>query len=208
MGTAVSTKKVKKGRASAQLAEGKEKKLVNLLEKTVEQNTIFEGRVIHVRVDQAELPNGKIASREVVEHPGGVTVAALTEKDELLFVRQFRYPFGKLLLELPAGKLERGEDPLEAGRRELLEETGMAAGRFEPIGKMYPTPGYCSEIIYLYAASELTYRGQKLDEDEFLEVERIPLREAVRQVLAGEISDAKTQIGILKTYLMRQGGEL
>ena len=129
MGTAVSTKKVKKGRASAQLAEGKEKKLVNLLEKTVEQNTIFEGRVIHVRVDQAELPNGKIASREVVEHPGGVTVAALTEKDELLFVRQFRYPFGKLLLELPAGKLERGEDHRLAALRELEEEVGVTPGR-------------------------------------------------------------------------------
>lgn len=181
---------------------------MDLLEKTVEQKTIFEGRVIDVRVDRAELPNGKIATREVVEHPGGVTIAALTEKDELLFVRQFRYPFRKLLLELPAGKLEKGEDPLEAGRRELIEETGMAAGRFEPIGKMYPTPGYCSEIIYMYAAFGLSYQGQRLDEDEFLEVERIPLREAVRQVLGGEISDAKTQLGVLKTYLMRQGGEL
>ncbi|HIW72946.1 MAG TPA: NUDIX hydrolase [Firmicutes bacterium] len=179
-----------------------------LTEKTVSQDYRFRGRIINLRVDQAELPNGQLASREVVEHPGGVCVAALTEADELLLVRQFRYPYGEALLELPAGKLEPGEDPLEAGKRELQEETGAAAERYFSLGKLYPTPGYCGEVIHLYLATGLRFGEMNPDEDEFLEAERLPLEEAVRRVLANEIPDAKTQTAVLKVALLRQQGKV
>lgn len=172
---------------------------MNLCEKTVSQDVRFRGRVINLRVDDALLPNGNHATREVVEHPGGVCIAALTEQNELLFVRQFRYPFGEVLLELPAGKLDRGgEDPLEAGKRELREETGAVADKYRSLGKLYPSPGFCNEIIYLYLAEGLSFGENDPDEDEFLECERIPLDRAVEMVLQNEITDAKTQVAILK----------
>ena len=132
-------------------------------------------------------------------------VAALTEDGYLLFVRQFRYPYQKVLLELPAGKLDPGEDPLEAGKRELREETGAEAARYESLGELYPSPGYCGEIIHLYAATGLTFGQMSPDEDEFLEVEKIPLEEAARMVLDNEIADAKTQAAVLKVYCREKG---
>ncbi len=180
---------------------------MNLTETTLERRVIYEGRIITVCNDLAQLPNGKPCQREVVEHPGGVTVAALTEANELLFVRQFRYPYGEVLLELPAGKLERGEDPLLAGRRELLEETGAAAKTFESLGLFYPTPGYCGEVIHMYLARGLRFFAPHPDEDEFLTCERIALDEAVRRVLRGEIPDGKTQAAVLKcALLLREEG--
>lgn len=173
---------------------------MELEEKTLQKDYIFKGRIITVRVDDALLPNGKTAKREVVEHPGGVCMAPLTANGELIFVKQFRYPYGEVLLELPAGKLEIGEDPFEAGKRELREETGCTAADYCDLGKVYPTPGYCGEIIHLYMASGLTEVGQDLDEDEFLNVVRIPVKEAFRMVLRNEIRDSKTQIGIMKVY--------
>lgn len=174
---------------------------MNLSEKPLSADYKYRGRIINLRVDTAELPNGATATREVVEHPGGVCVAALTEDGCLLFVRQFRYPYQTVLLELPAGKLDPGEDPLEAGKRELREETGAKASRYESLGTLYPSPGYCGEIIHLYAASGLTSGETAPDEDEFLEVEKIPLEEAARMVLEGEIPDAKTQAAVLKVYM-------
>ncbi len=172
---------------------------MNLREETVSRDTRYAGRIINLRVDEARLPNGQLALREVVEHPGGVCVAALTADRELLFVRQFRYPYGEILLELPAGKLDRtGEDPLEGGKRELLEETGATAASYRSLGRLYPTPGYCDEIIYLYLAEDLTFGDSCPDEDEFLECERIPLERAVQMVLNNEITDAKTQVAVLK----------
>lgn len=172
---------------------------MNLREETLSQDIRYQGRIINLRLDEALLPNGNRAYREVVEHPGGVCVAALTAERELLFVRQFRYPYGEILLELPAGKLDRtGEDPLEGGKRELREETGATAARYRSLGTLYPTPGYCNEIIYLYLAEDLTFADSCPDEDEFLECERIPLDKAVEMVLANEITDAKTQIAVLK----------
>ena len=165
----------------------------------------YRGRIINLRVDTALLPNGSSATRDVVEHPGGVCVAALTEDGCLLFVRQFRYPYQKVLLELPAGKLDPGEDPLEAGKRELREETGAEAARYESLGELYPSPGYCGEIIHLYAATGLTFGQMSPDEDEFLEVEKIPLEEAARMVLDNEIADAKTQAAVLKVYCREKG---
>ncbi|MBQ3602236.1 MAG: NUDIX hydrolase [Clostridia bacterium] len=171
-------------------------------EVTVFKNTIFRGKIINLRVDIAGLPNGKEAVREVVEHSGGVTVAALTDDMELIFVRQFRYPYMEEVLELPAGKLEKGENPLEAGKRELREEGGVIAGQYINLGEFYPTPGYTNEIIYLYGARDLVEAEQDLDDDEFLNVERIPLSKAVDMVLNNEIKDGKTQAAVMKLAML------
>ena len=178
---------------------------MDFTEKPLKQDYLYRGKIVNLRVDNAELPDGTTALREVIEHPGGVCVAALTEKEELLFVEQFRYPYMETVLELPAGKLEYGEDPFEAGKRELLEETGAAAKNYRDLGKLYPTPGYCGEIIHMYLAENLTFSEQHLDEDEFLEVRRIPLETAFQMVMRNEIRDSKTQVGILKTYQLIKG---
>lgn len=178
---------------------------MDFTEKPLKQDYLYRGKIVNLRVDNAELPDGTTALREVIEHPGGVCVSALTEKEELLFVEQFRYPYMETVLELPAGKLEYGEDPFEAGKRELLEETGAAAKNYRDLGKLYPTPGYCGEIIHMYLAENLTFSEQHLDEDEFLEVRRIPLEEAFQMVMRNEIRDSKTQVGILKTYQLVKG---
>lgn len=173
---------------------------MNLKEETLTREYRFNGRIINLRTDTVRLPNGAEAGREVVEHPGGVCVAPLTANGELLFVRQYRYPYEEVVLELPAGKRDRGgEDPLECGKRELLEETGATAKQYTFLGKVYPTPGFCNEIIYLYLAQDLDFGDAQPDEDEFVEVERIPLSRAVELVMNNEIYDAKTQIAVLKT---------
>lgn len=181
---------------------------MKLFEKTIGSKTLFEGHIITVLHDDVELENGKTAKREVVAHNGGVCVAALTEQDELLFVRQFRYPYKEVLLELPAGKLEKGEDPFEAMKREQMEETGTAGEHYIPLGNLYPTPGYCGEIIRMWACRVSGKGRMNLDDDEFLEVERIPLKKAVEMVLNNEIPDSKTQVGILKTAALVESGKL
>lgn len=173
---------------------------MDLTEKPVKQDYIYKGKIVNLRVDDALLPNGTTAKREIVEHPGGVCVAALTDNNELMFVEQFRYPYFEVVLELPAGKLEYGEDPFEAGKRELREETGATASEYEDLGKLYPTPGYCGEIIHMYLAKNLSFGEQDLDSDEFLEVKKIPLEKAFRMVMNNEIRDSKTQVGIVKAY--------
>lgn len=178
---------------------------MKLEEKTLNKNYIFNGKIINVRVDEALLPNGVTAKREVVEHPGGVCVAAVTDKDEILLVKQFRYPYGEVILEVPAGKRDRkDEDPLECGKRELREETGAVADEFISLGELYPTPGYCGEIIWLFAAKGLTFGETDPDDDEFVEVEKVPFQTAVEMVLNGEIKDAKTQTAILKLNELRR----
>ncbi|MDR3345120.1 MAG: NUDIX hydrolase [Oscillospiraceae bacterium] len=176
---------------------------MELFEETLAREEHFAGRVFSVHVDAIRLPDGKTARREVVEHSGGVMIAPLTDSGELIFVRQFRYPYGKVLPELPAGKLEPGEEPLAAGLRELREETGAAAGRTVSLGQFYPTPGYCSEVIHMFAALNLTEGTPQPDEDEYLEIVRIPLDEALRMVLANEIADGKTQVAVMKIALLR-----
>ena len=175
---------------------------MNLRETPVEQEVKYEGRIIRLRVDKAQLPNGRIATREVVEHNGGVCIAALTEQRELLFVRQFRYPYQEVVLELPAGKMDKGEEPLACGKRELTEETGASAQQYRSLGRLYPSPGYCGEVIHLFLATGLSFGRMNLDEDEFLEVERIPLEKAVQMVLDNEVPDAKTQVAVLKTWAL------
>ena len=152
---------------------------MKLTEKRLSGKELYHGKIIRVQLDEVELENGAKAMREVVRHPGGVCAAILTEKDELLFVRQFRYPYAQVVLECPAGKLEPGEDPDEAIKREQKEETGTTSSRYIKLGEIYPTPGYCDEILHLYACRVESYGDLNPDEDEFLEVERIPLQKAV-----------------------------
>lgn len=176
---------------------------MELSEKTLSRENIYEGRIIKVHVDEVELENGQPGKREVVEHPGGVCVAAVTQNNELLFVRQFRYPYREVCLELPAGKLEPGEDPADAIKRELMEEAGCTGRDWQFCGNLYPSPGYCGEIIRLwfcYVDRELG--SQNLDEDEFVVCEKIPIDRAVEMVMNGEIPDAKTQALVLRTAKM------
>lgn len=177
-------------------------------EKQVSTERRFEGRVVSLRVDQARIGDGSLRRREVVEHPGGVSVVCLTEKNEVLMVRQFRYAPMEVLLELPAGKLESGEDPFEAMRREQREETGTTAEQYVDLGVLYPTPAYDTERIYLWACRVTGYGAQDLDDGELLEVERVPLEELEAMVLANRIRDAKTQIGILKAAALVRSGAL
>ena len=149
-------------------------------------------------MDEALLPNGATASREIVEHNGGICVVPLTENNEILMVEQFRYPYGEVVLEIPAGKRDGDEQPLEGGKRELKEETGATAKKYTFLGELYPTPGYCGEIIYMYLARGLSYGETDPDEDEFLNLRKIPLKTAVEMIMKGEIKDAKTQAAILK----------
>lgn len=181
---------------------------MDLTEKTLSQKYIFEGRILKMRLDEALLPDGSTAGREVVEHPGGVCVAALTDDDCLLFVRQFRYPYGEIIPEIPAGKRDPGEDPLTTGKRELKEETGYTAKNYRSLGRVYPSPGYFNEVIYMYLATDLVAGETDPDEDEFLEVEKIPLETAVQMVMKDEITDAKTQAAVMKVWFLRQNGEI
>ncbi|HBI84942.1 MAG TPA: ADP-ribose pyrophosphatase [Ruminococcus sp.] len=174
-------------------------KAAHLEEKKLGSEEIYHGRILHVTRDTVLLENGTEAIREVIHHPGGACVVALTDAGEVLMVRQFRYPHAAETLELPAGKLEYGEDPLTCATRELREEAGASAPKLEPLGYLYPTPAYDKEVIYMYLARNLTLSGtQDLDTDEFLDVVRVPLREAVEMVMRNELPDAKTQIALLK----------
>lgn len=175
---------------------------MHLQEETINSVLSHKGGILEVYSDTVLLENGKEASRDVIRHPGGVCVVAVNEKKEVYFVKQFRYPHKKVLLEIPAGKLEYGENPLECGKRELREEAGFTADDFRSLGCLYPTPAYDTEIIYMYLASGLHKSQQNLDEDEFLDVLTIPLDEAVKMVMNNEIEDAKTQLALLKTFVL------
>ncbi|MDR0858557.1 MAG: NUDIX hydrolase [Oscillospiraceae bacterium] len=167
-------------------------------ETAVTTSTVYSGRLLSVRRDEVRLDNGNIAGREVVEHPGGVAVVAVTNDGKIICERQFRYAAGCELLEIPAGKLEQGEDPLAAIQRELSEETGYTAANWRSLGKMLPTPAYCEEITYLFLATDLTPGDAHLDTNEFLSVCELPLNELIDMIMANDISDAKTIAGILK----------
>ena len=162
---------------------------MDLTERTIESKTMFQGRIITVLLDTAGLPDGGTAQREVVLHPGGVAVLALDEADNVALVRQYRYPLHGLLLELPAGKLDPGEDHRPAALRELSEETGLEAGELTYLGHIYASPGFCDEALHMYLARDLTRARQHLDEDEFLDVVTMPFDTLVEQVMSGEITD-------------------
>lgn len=173
---------------------------MHLEEKTVASESVYKGRIFEVTKDTALLENGKEVQRDVVHHSGGVTVIPVTENEEILMVKQYRYPHHKVMLEIPAGKLEPGEKHYDCGKRELLEETGCTCKSYEYLGEIVPTPAYVSEVIHLYIASGLEFSQQDLDDDEFLDVVKVPLDKAVVMVLNGEITDSKTQIGVLKAW--------
>lgn len=177
---------------------------MNLEEKQLSAEYLYKGKIINLRRDEVLLPNGENALREVIEHPGGVCVAAITDNDEILMVRQFRYPYFETVLEIPAGKRDNADEaPIDCGIRELREETGATAKNIFSLGELYPTPGYCGEVIWMFGATDLTLGKDDPDEDEFLSVEAIPFNKAVEMVLSGEIKDAKTQAAILKLKLLR-----
>ena len=171
---------------------------MHLSEKKISGEQVFSGRVIDLSVDKVELEDGKITTRELITHPGGVCVVPINEKGEVYMVKQFRYPFRQVLLEIPAGKLEKGEDHRLCGIRELKEEIGAQAGLFEYLGCLYPTVAYDTEIIHMYLARELTFGEQDLDEGEFIDVIKMPFEKAVEMVMNNEIPDAKTQLALLK----------
>ena len=160
------------------------------------RKAVFNGKILDVYLDEVRLEDGRAASREVVEHNGGVVILAVVD-GAVLFVRQYRHPAGQSLLELPAGKLEKGEDPAVCAIRELEEETGYKAAALRDLGRFYATPGYSSEMLYLYEAQELTQTAQRLDPGEFLEVERLPLKDALAACTDGRIIDAKTVLALL-----------
>lgn len=176
---------------------------LELAERKLSREDIFHGRIVTVHVDTVSLPNGGTSTREVVDHPGGVAVLPLDGENNVLAVRQYRYPFGRTLLEIPAGKLDHpGEDPYEAGLRELKEETGAVPGVYKSLGRILPSPGCYGETLHLYLAQDLKMEEQHLDPDEFLNVERIPFGEMVRRCLDGEIEDAKTVASVLKAKIL------
>ncbi len=170
-------------------------------EKKISSNDIFKGRIVHLHVDEVELIDGSKAIREIIEHDGGVTVIPVDENGDVYCVRQFRYGFGKSIIETPAGKLEKGEDPLECAVRELSEETGFSAEEYIYLGEFYPSPGYCHEKLYAYLALGLKKGNAHLDEGEYLDVLKYPLDTLVEMVMNNELFDAKTIIAILKAKM-------
>ena len=177
----------------------------HLKEERLRSEEIYRGRILDVSRDTVLLENGTEAIREVVHHPGGACVVPLTADRQVIMVRQFRYPHHEETLEVPAGKLEYGEEPFQCAVRELKEEVGGEAAQLELLGSLYPTPAYDEEVIYMYLARQLREtNSQSLDADEFLDVIRMPLSEAVQMVMEDRIKDAKTQIALLKTAFLLQ----
>lgn len=175
------------------------------IEKTVSSKKVYDGKVVQLYCDDVELDNGYKTFREVVRHPGGVCVVALDEQENVYLVEQFRYPYKEVLTELPAGKLEYGEDPETCGRRELKEEAGAEAESFEYLGVLYPTVAYNTEKIHMYLARGLKFSQQHLDEGEFLDVKKMPLKEAFQMAMDNKLPDSKTQLAIIKAYLKIHG---
>lgn len=176
---------------------------MDLTEYKVDSKTIFQGRIVKVTVDQARLPDGNLATREVVCHPGGVAILPLDEDNNVTLVRQYRYPIGRELLELPAGKLDHGaEDHLPGAKRELSEETGLEGEDFTYLGYILASPGFCDEALHMYLARGLTRKERHPDEDEFLDVVTMPFHQLVEQVMDGTITDAKTVATTLKVKVL------
>jgi len=171
---------------------------MELNEKTLGSQQVFDGRLLKVYRDEVELTDGGTSIREVVHHPGGAAVVALDGEGNVYLERQFRYPYHKVVTEIPAGKLEPGEDPADAIRRELGEEIGATAGRWDSLGYVMPSVGYTDEMLYLFLARDLTFGARHLDQDEFLEPFKLPLGEALARAADGRINDAKTVAALFR----------
>lgn len=169
----------------------------DLTETTVSSRNVYDGELLHVRADRARLPDGKVAVREYITHPGAVVIIPLLDNGELVLERQHRYPLHRDFYELPAGKIDRGEDPLQCAQRELLEETGYSAKKWRYITTLYPCIGYSDEKLLYYLAEDLTFTSASLDDGEHLEVFTLTLAAAVDWVRTGKITDNKTVSGLL-----------
>lgn len=178
-----------------------EKQNIDLTEIQKNSRTLYAGRIISLQVDDIYLPDGREAMREYVHHRGGASVLAVDDEGFVYLVRQFRYPYKEELLEIPAGKLEEGEEAIVTAKRELEEEIGMTAEEILPYGLIYPTPGYTDENLYVFLAKGLKKSRMHPDDEEFLRVERKPFKEVLEQVLSGKLRDGKTCYAIMKYAL-------
>ena len=168
-----------------------------LTEKLISSELIYDGRVVHLYIDTVQLPNGKTSKRELIRHVGAVALIPFDADGNIIMVRQYRHPLGRILLEIPAGTLNPNEDPDVCAIRELQEETGYKPGHLEKIGGIFLAPGYSSEYIHLYIATQLSESRLAMDEDEFIEIVRLPLQEALKRIGTGEIADSKTISALL-----------
>ena len=175
---------------------------MDMTEKTLARQDIYAGRVVKLHVDTVSLPDGGTATREIVDHPGGVAIVALDEENRVCVVRQYRYAFGRMMLEIPAGKREAGEDPFLTAQRELQEEVGATAASWQSLGTLLPSPGCYGERLYLYLARGLTFGAVHPDEDEFLECERMDFDALYEMCMDGSVEDAKTVAAVLKVKLL------
>lgn len=167
-----------------------------LHEQMVDSEQVFDGKLLKVYRDSVRLPSGNQATREYIRHPGAVVVVAILDNQELVFERQFRYPLNRVVLELPAGKIDPGEHILDTGKRELREETGYQAAQWTHLGRMHPCVGYSDERIEVFLARQLEHVGSALDHEEFLEVTSLPLDDALSAATDGRITDAKTLVAL------------
>jgi ADP-ribose pyrophosphatase len=174
---------------------------MSLEEKKINSVTVYDGKILKLEVDEVELPNGKHSKRECVRHCGGAAVL-LVKDGKVALVKQYRYLYGKEIYEIPAGKLDKGEEPQAGAGRELEEETGYRANTLVHLGDIYPSPGYTDEVIYIYLALGSEFVGQRLDEGEFLNVEFVPLKKVIEMIDGGIITDAKTVTAVYKYLLI------
>ncbi len=173
---------------------------MNFEEKMLDFDYVYNGKVIDVRRDNVEIATGKKTVREVVEHSGGVVIAAQKSSDTILMVKQYRYPIKETVLELPAGKLEKGEDPFSAAKRELEEETGYKANLWEDLGYINTTPGFCDEKLYLYLARNLEFVGEHPDDGEIIQSFELELQDVFEKIKMGEINDSKTICTLMRAF--------
>jgi len=175
----------------------------HLVEKFYKRKVVFEGRVVNFRVDEVVLPNGKHATREYMDHPGAVAVIPFIDKDTIVLVKQYRHPVGLVTLEVPAGKLDKGEKPLASVKRELEEETGYRAGKITKLNSFWPTPAFANEVIHIYTATDLKPTKKNPDEDEFIDTVNVKFTEVLKMVKNGKIQDSKTVIAILLWHALK-----